>query len=175
MVEKDRLYDFLAGLDVEYDPIRVQVLGRVPFPSLGEAYACVQEEEIRRCAMVLWYLFPFQIARLWLSFLLHGMVRLRLGIGAGLLIVICFSVTIVTRLDIPGSFAGSSMGVPLEDGVVVEVVVEDEVHMHMLRSLLWRPCRILVEVVHTLQSQIVLMVVLFLRGSYRLYSLLGVL
>ena len=123
----------------------------------------------RRFDGVLWYLFPFQIARLWLPFLLHGMVRLRLGIRAVLLIVICFSVTIVTRLDIPGSFAGSSMGVPLEDGVVVEVVVE--VLMHMSRS----PCQILVEVGHILQPPIVLMVVPFLRGTYRLYRLLGVL
>ncbi|XP_058188911.1 uncharacterized protein LOC131306592 [Rhododendron vialii] len=52
MVEKERIYDFLAGLDIEYDPIRVQVLGRVPFPTLGEAYACVQQEESRRSAMV---------------------------------------------------------------------------------------------------------------------------
>ncbi len=41
MVEKDRVYDFLAGLNMEYDLIRGQVLGRTPFPSLGETYACV--------------------------------------------------------------------------------------------------------------------------------------
>ena len=51
-LEKERVYDFLAGLDVEYDQIRVQVLGRVPFPSLGEAYAIVQQEESRRGAML---------------------------------------------------------------------------------------------------------------------------
>lgn len=51
-LEKERIYDFLAGLDMEYDPIRVQVLGRVPFPSLGEAYTIVQQEESRRRAMV---------------------------------------------------------------------------------------------------------------------------
>ena len=51
-LEKERVYDFLAGLDMEYDPIRVQVLGRVPFPSLGEAYAIVRQEESRRGAMV---------------------------------------------------------------------------------------------------------------------------
>ncbi|XP_058188017.1 uncharacterized protein LOC131304703 [Rhododendron vialii] len=51
-IEKERVYDFLAGLDVEYDPIGVQVLGRVPFPSLGEAYAIVQQEESRRGAML---------------------------------------------------------------------------------------------------------------------------
>ncbi|XP_058180988.1 uncharacterized protein LOC131299448 [Rhododendron vialii] len=51
-MEKKRVYDFLAGLDLELDPIRVQVLGRVPFPSLGEAYSIVQQEESRRGAML---------------------------------------------------------------------------------------------------------------------------
>ncbi|XP_058222135.1 uncharacterized protein LOC131332063 [Rhododendron vialii] len=51
-MEKERVYDFLAGLDLELDPIRVQVLGRVPFPSLGEAYSIVQQEESRRGAML---------------------------------------------------------------------------------------------------------------------------
>ena len=43
---------FLADLDVEYDQIRVQVLGRVSFPSLGEAYAIVQQEESKRGSML---------------------------------------------------------------------------------------------------------------------------
>ncbi|XP_058187492.1 uncharacterized protein LOC131304305 isoform X2 [Rhododendron vialii] len=51
-LEKECIYDFLAGFDIEYDPIRVQVLGRIPFPSLGEAYAIVQQEESRRGAML---------------------------------------------------------------------------------------------------------------------------
>ncbi|XP_058214986.1 uncharacterized protein LOC131326280 [Rhododendron vialii] len=51
-MEKERVYDFLAGLDLELDPIRVQVLGRVPFPSLGEAYSIVQQEKSRRGAML---------------------------------------------------------------------------------------------------------------------------
>ncbi|XP_058209191.1 uncharacterized protein LOC131322072 [Rhododendron vialii] len=51
-MEKERVYDFLAGLDLELDPIRVQVLSRVPFPSLGEAYSIVQQEESRRGAML---------------------------------------------------------------------------------------------------------------------------
>ncbi|KAI8535197.1 hypothetical protein RHMOL_Rhmol10G0155100 [Rhododendron molle] len=50
MLEKERVYDFLAGLDIEYDQIRVHVLGYVPFPSLGEAYAIVQQEESMRGA-----------------------------------------------------------------------------------------------------------------------------
>ena len=51
-VEKERVYDFLAGLNLEYDQIRVQVLGRSPFPTLREAYALVQQEESCRSAMV---------------------------------------------------------------------------------------------------------------------------
>ncbi|XP_075079811.1 uncharacterized protein LOC142165075 [Nicotiana tabacum] len=42
LVEKERIYDFLAGLNPEYDQIRVQVLGKVPFPSLEDAYSYVQ-------------------------------------------------------------------------------------------------------------------------------------
>ncbi|KAG8651577.1 hypothetical protein MANES_06G001350v8 [Manihot esculenta] len=40
------------GLNNEYDPIRVQVLGRNHFPSLEEAHAHVQQEESRRHAML---------------------------------------------------------------------------------------------------------------------------
>nr|CAD1835548.1 unnamed protein product [Ananas comosus var. bracteatus] len=52
LIEKERVYDFLAGLQAEFDPIRVQVLGRDPFPSLREAYAYVQQEESRRNVMI---------------------------------------------------------------------------------------------------------------------------
>nr|CAD1822861.1 unnamed protein product [Ananas comosus var. bracteatus] len=47
LMEKERVYDFLAGLQAEYDPIRVQVLGRDPFPSLCQTYAFVQQKESR--------------------------------------------------------------------------------------------------------------------------------
>lgn len=52
MVSKERVYDFLAGLNIEYDQIRVQILGCDPFPTVREAYAYVQQEESRRSAMV---------------------------------------------------------------------------------------------------------------------------
>nr|CAD1824840.1 unnamed protein product [Ananas comosus var. bracteatus] len=52
LIEKERVYDFLADLQAEFDPIRVQVLGRDPFPSLREAYAYVQQEESRRNVMI---------------------------------------------------------------------------------------------------------------------------
>ena len=52
MIAKKRVYDFLAGLNMEYDQIRVQVLGRHSFSSVREAYACVLQEESRRSAMI---------------------------------------------------------------------------------------------------------------------------
>eukprot|EP00257_Ricinus_communis_P026984 XP_025014398.1 uncharacterized protein LOC112536055 [Ricinus communis] len=52
IMEKERVYDFLAGLNDVYDQIRVQVLGRDPLPSLRQAYSHVQQEESRRNAML---------------------------------------------------------------------------------------------------------------------------
>lgn len=46
------MYDFLAGLNLEYDQICVQVLDRSPFLTLHEAYALIQQEESQRSAMV---------------------------------------------------------------------------------------------------------------------------
>ncbi len=34
LIEKESIYDFLVGLNVEYDQIRVQVLGKNPLPTL---------------------------------------------------------------------------------------------------------------------------------------------
>ncbi|GAV72657.1 UBN2_3 domain-containing protein [Cephalotus follicularis] len=47
-IEKEKVYDFLAGLNPDYDQVRVQVLGRDPFPTLEEVYNLIQHEE-RRC------------------------------------------------------------------------------------------------------------------------------
>ncbi|KAK6932088.1 Retrotransposon Copia-like, N-terminal [Dillenia turbinata] len=52
LVEKERIYDFLAGLNMEYDQIWVQVLGKDPLPSLRQTYSYVQQEESRRSAMI---------------------------------------------------------------------------------------------------------------------------
>ena len=51
-VEKDRIYDFLAGLNMEFDPVRVQVLGKEDLPSLNETIAIIRAEEGRRGVMV---------------------------------------------------------------------------------------------------------------------------
>ncbi|GAV83559.1 UBN2_3 domain-containing protein [Cephalotus follicularis] len=41
-IEKERVYDFLAGLNPDYLQVRVQVLGRDPFPTLEEFYYLIQ-------------------------------------------------------------------------------------------------------------------------------------
>lgn len=41
-VEKDRIYDFLAGLNIEFDAVRVQILGKEDLPSLNETIATIR-------------------------------------------------------------------------------------------------------------------------------------
>ncbi|GAV72596.1 UBN2_3 domain-containing protein, partial [Cephalotus follicularis] len=52
-IEKEKVYDFLARLNPDYDQVRVQVLGRDLFPTLEEAYNLIQHEEHRRTSMML--------------------------------------------------------------------------------------------------------------------------
>ncbi|XP_028127544.1 uncharacterized protein LOC114324027 [Camellia sinensis] len=51
-IARERVFKFLAGLNVEYDPVRGRVLGMDTLPSLQEAFAYVQNEESRRSAMM---------------------------------------------------------------------------------------------------------------------------
>ncbi|XP_048227600.1 uncharacterized protein LOC125369430 [Ricinus communis] len=51
-IEKDRVYDFLAGLNVEFDQVRVQILGKERFPSLNETISLIRAEENRREVML---------------------------------------------------------------------------------------------------------------------------
>ncbi|GAV86514.1 UBN2_3 domain-containing protein [Cephalotus follicularis] len=51
-IEKERVYDFLAGLNPDYDKVRVQVLCKDPFPTLEEAYNLIQHEERHRNSMM---------------------------------------------------------------------------------------------------------------------------
>lgn len=44
-VEKDRIYDFLAGLNSKFDAVRVQILGREDLPSLNETISIIRVEE----------------------------------------------------------------------------------------------------------------------------------
>ncbi|TXG69702.1 hypothetical protein EZV62_004637 [Acer yangbiense] len=50
-MEKDRIYTFLAGLNADFDPVRVQVLGK-ELPSLNEAIAIIRGDEGRRGVMM---------------------------------------------------------------------------------------------------------------------------
>ena len=51
-VEKDRVFDFLQGLDKELDEVRGRILGREPLPSTREVFAEVRREESRRAVML---------------------------------------------------------------------------------------------------------------------------
>ncbi|XP_071905634.1 uncharacterized protein [Coffea arabica] len=51
-IEKDRVYDFLAGLNVEFDQVRVQILGKERLSSLNETISLVRAEENRREVML---------------------------------------------------------------------------------------------------------------------------
>ncbi|GKC15713.1 putative RNA-directed DNA polymerase [Tanacetum coccineum] len=46
--EKERLYEFLMGLDAEFTVIRTQILATKPVPSLGTTYHMVAEDERQR-------------------------------------------------------------------------------------------------------------------------------
>ncbi|GAB2215762.1 hypothetical protein Drorol1_Dr00020160 [Drosera rotundifolia] len=50
-MDRERMYRFPAGLNEEYDGLRSQLLIRSPPPTLNEACAAVQHEELRRQAM----------------------------------------------------------------------------------------------------------------------------
>ena len=52
LVERGRIFKFLHGLNFEYDPIRVQVLGKEKLPSLSEVFFIVRSEETRRSVML---------------------------------------------------------------------------------------------------------------------------
>ncbi|RDX81894.1 hypothetical protein CR513_37386, partial [Mucuna pruriens] len=45
LVERSRIFKFLHGLNFEYNPIRVQILGKEKLPSLFEVFFIVQSEE----------------------------------------------------------------------------------------------------------------------------------
>lgn len=47
IVEKDKIYTFLTELDVEFDDVRVQVLGK-DLSSLNETIGIIRGEESRR-------------------------------------------------------------------------------------------------------------------------------
>ena len=51
-LEKEKVFDFLYGLDTQLDDVRGRVLSRSPFPSMREAFVEVWREETRRKVML---------------------------------------------------------------------------------------------------------------------------
>ena len=47
-VERERIIDFLAGLNVEYGRIKVQALGKEDLPPLNEVFSIIRAKEGRR-------------------------------------------------------------------------------------------------------------------------------
>ena len=46
-IEQDRVYDFLVGLNPEYDQVRIQILGKEKVPGLNKVVAIIRSEESR--------------------------------------------------------------------------------------------------------------------------------
>nr|XP_048321070.1 uncharacterized protein LOC112492768 [Ziziphus jujuba var. spinosa] len=51
-IEKDRVYDFLVGLNPEFDQVRIQTIGKDCTPSLEETISLIRAEESRRSVML---------------------------------------------------------------------------------------------------------------------------
>jgi len=51
-VERERIFEFLAGLNIKFDQIRVQILGKESLPSLNEVFLVIRAEEGRRTVML---------------------------------------------------------------------------------------------------------------------------
>ena len=52
ILERDQIMEFLAGLNLEFDQVHLQVLGKDNLPNLNEVFAIVRSEENRRGAML---------------------------------------------------------------------------------------------------------------------------
>lgn len=52
MVEDNRIFKFLIGLNMEFDEVRGRIIGRQPLPSIGEVFSEVRREESRRLVML---------------------------------------------------------------------------------------------------------------------------
>ena len=51
-IEGDRVYDFLAGLNSDFDQVRLQILSKEEVPSLEETISIIRGEESRRNVML---------------------------------------------------------------------------------------------------------------------------
>ena len=46
-VEREQIFEFLVGLNVEFDQVQVQVLGKEDLSSINEVFSIIQAEEGR--------------------------------------------------------------------------------------------------------------------------------
>ncbi|KAL2336894.1 hypothetical protein Fmac_011340 [Flemingia macrophylla] len=51
-IEQDRVYDFLVGLNPEFDQVRIQILGKQKVPCFNEVVAIVRSEESKKGLML---------------------------------------------------------------------------------------------------------------------------
>ena len=51
-IERERIFEFLAGLNIEFDQMRVQILGKESLPLLNEVFSLIRAEEGRRTVML---------------------------------------------------------------------------------------------------------------------------
>ena len=52
MVEHNRIFKLLVGLNVKFDEVRGRIIGRQPLPSIGDVFSEVRREESRRNVML---------------------------------------------------------------------------------------------------------------------------
>ncbi|XP_073104424.1 uncharacterized protein [Elaeis guineensis] len=53
LTDEKQIFDSLAGLNEEFDPIRVQILDRSSnLPSLNQVFSLILSEKTRRCVMI---------------------------------------------------------------------------------------------------------------------------
>ena len=51
-IKQDRVYDFLVGLNPEFDKVRIQILGKLEVLFFNEVVALIRGEESRRSVML---------------------------------------------------------------------------------------------------------------------------
>jgi hypothetical protein len=51
-VERERIFEFLARLKIEFNQIRVQILGKESLPSLNKVFSVIRAKEGRRTVML---------------------------------------------------------------------------------------------------------------------------
>ena len=51
-IEQDRVYDFLVGLNLEFDQVRIQILGKLEVPCFNKIVALIRSEESRKGLML---------------------------------------------------------------------------------------------------------------------------